>query len=271
MKKFISLLIIVSIISCNILTPSKALSFSLLESKLEYEDKDLSFNTIYPASFWSSTTGIILKYTGIAVAAFMFTYFTAGAGGAVSAGIIAKFIGGSIGTYILGLSGGAAINAGLAFLGGGAVAAGGLGILGGISVVSAVSSVALTAALSNAFSQIPSGTHKKTITLIKPRLFWDNISPSVDNELKELKSTLEEISKNGGTEKQAKKITRLLKKIDKRLNQVNTIFTNKHTAYNYLFLAIIRYNMNDFEGSKEAVINARKYADPEKSSVLDYV
>ena len=50
----------------------------------------------------------------------------------------------------------AIINAGLALLGGGAVAAGGLGMLGGVSVLSAVGSVALSAAIDVVIGQMPS-------------------------------------------------------------------------------------------------------------------
>ncbi|MBQ3446690.1 MAG: hypothetical protein IJG37_03490, partial [Synergistaceae bacterium] len=143
-RKHIAVLVIVSLLSLNTLTPAQAFwPFGSSGST----GKDLRFETVYPVSFWKSTTGKILMYTGIAVTVAVITYFSAGTGTAASAGVIAKFIGGTIGSWWFGLSGGAAINAGLALLGGGAVAAGGLGILGGVSVLSAVGSVALSAAI----------------------------------------------------------------------------------------------------------------------------
>ena len=43
-------------------------------------NKDLNFEAVYPVSFWSSTTGQILKYTSIATVVGVITYFTIGAG-----------------------------------------------------------------------------------------------------------------------------------------------------------------------------------------------
>ena len=214
--------------------------------------------------------GKVLIATTVAAILASVTYFSAGTGTAASAGVIAKFIGGTLGSWVYGLSGGAAINAGLALLGGGAVSAGGFGILGGISVINAVGSLALSAAIDTALSQVPSGTHSKSITLIKPRLFWDYVSPVVKDEMKELKSALDEIAK-GGNDAQAKRVTELLNTIDGKLAQEANTKRDEYTAYNYLFLAIIRYNMNNFDASRIAVMWARKFTDPEKSSVLDYV
>ena len=155
---------------------------------------------------------------------------------------------------------------------GGAVLTGGLGILGGISVIGAVgSSVALTAVFDITASQIPSGTHRKTITLIKPRLFWNYVSPVVKSEMKELKNTLDDIAKKGETQERTKRAAELLEIIDSKLTEENKGNANEYTAYNYLFLAIIRYHMNKLGEAKTAVSWARDYIDPEKSSVLDYV
>ena len=266
-KKFIACLVIISLFSLNTLTPAQAFwPFSSSEPG----NKDLSFATIYPVPFWKTTMGKVLIATTVAAILASVTYFSAGTGTAASAGVIAKFIGGTLGSWVYGLSGGAAINAGLALLGGGAVSAGGFGILGGISVINAVGSLALSAAIDTALSQVPSGTHSKSITLIKPRLFWDYVSPVVKDEMKELKSALDEIAK-GGNDAQAKRVTELLNTIDWKLAQEANTKRDEYTAYNYLFLAIIRYNMNNFDASRIAVMWARKFTDPEKSSVLDYV
>ena len=210
-------------------------------------------------------------YTGIATVVAVVTYFSAGTGTAASAGIIAKFIGGQIGAWVYGLSGGAAINAGLALLGGGAVVAGGLGIIGGVSVLSAVGSIALTAALEIAGAQLPSGTHSSTIRLIKPRLLRENFSPVVESETKELYDILDDIAKTGGTETQAKRVVQLMNNIDIKLAKETRAKTDKYTAYNYLFMAIINYNLNRFDVSRDALAQARRLADPEYLSVVDYV
>ena len=36
-------------------------------------------------------------------------------------------------------------------------------------------------------------------------------------------------------------------------------------------MAIIRYNLNDFDGARMAIRQARNFTDPERSSVVDYV
>ena len=266
-RKYIAALVIVSLLSLNTLTPAQA--FWPFGSS-EPTGKDLRFRTVYPASFWKSTTGKILMYTGIAVGVAIITYFSAGTGTAASAGIIAKFVGGTMGSWWFGLSGGAAINAGLALLGGGAVAAGGLGIIGGVSVLSAVGSVALSAAIDAAVGQIPSGTHTKTITLIKPRLLRDNVSPAVKSEMEELYNLLDKIAE-GGTDAQAKRVVQLMTSIDSKLTRETRAKSDEYTAYNYLFMAIIRYNLNNFDGAREASRQARRFTDSERSSVLDYV
>ncbi|MBQ7169210.1 MAG: tetratricopeptide repeat protein [Synergistaceae bacterium] len=266
-RKHIAVLVIVSLLSLNTLTPAQAFwPFGSSGST----GKDLRFETVYPVSFWKSTTGKILMYTGIAVTVAVITYFSAGTGTAASAGVIAKFIGGTIGSWWFGLSGGAAINAGLALLGGGAVAAGGLGILGGVSVLSAVGSVALSAAIDTAIGHVPSGTHAKTITLIKPRLLRDNVSPVVKSEMKELHTLLDEIAK-GGTDSQAKRAVQLMERIDWKLTLETKSEPDDYTAYNYLLMAVIRYNLNNFDGAREASMGARNFTDTERSSVLDYV
>ena len=266
-RKFIACLLIISLASLNILTPAQA--FWPFGSS-EPNNKDMRFSTVYPVSFWKSTTGKILIYTGIAVIIATTTYFTAGTGTAASAGVIAKFIGGAIGSWVYGLSGGAAINAGLALLGGGAVAAGGLGIIGGVSVLSAVGSVALAAAIDTAIGQIPSGTHQKSIMLIKPRLLRDNVSPAVKDEMKELYDLLDEIAK-GGTQAQANRVVRLMEQIDGKLARETRQTRDEYTAYNYLFMAIIRYNLNKFGEARESIRLARRFTDSERSSVVDYV
>ena len=266
-RKYIAVLVIISLLSLNTLTPAQA--FWPFGSS-EPTERDLRFSTVYPISFWKSTTGKILMYTGLAVGVALVTYFSAGTGTAASAGVIAKFIGGTLGSWVYGLSGGAAINAGLALLGGGAVAAGGFGIIGGVSVLSAVGSVALSAAIDIAVGQVPSGTHSKTIKLIKPRLLHDNVSPAVKDEMKELYTLLDEIAK-GGTEAQAKRVVQLMNNIDLKLERETKTHTDEYTAYNYLFMAIIRYNLNNFDGARSAASMARKYTAKDKSSVLDYV
>lgn len=270
-RKYVAVLVIASLLSLNTLTPAQALwPFGTAEAG----SKDLRFQTIYPVSFWSSTTGTVLKYTGIFVGVAVVTYLSAGAVTWAAGGLFAQIFGAAVGP-ILGLSGAAAVKAGfafLAFLGGGTVAAGGFGALGGLSVLVAISSLPLTAAIVNAASdQIPSGTHSKAITLIKPRLFWDKVSPAVKDEMKELRNILDDIAKTGGNEAQAKRVAELLRMIDTKLN--NEIYSkeDEYTAYNSLLLAIIRYNLNDFDGARSAVNTARKYAADGKSSVLDYV
>ena len=243
-RKYVAVLVIASLLSLNTLTPAQALwPFGTAE----VGSKDLRFQTIYPVSFWSSTTGIVLKYTGIFVGVAVVTYLSAGAVTWAAGGLFAQIFGAAVGP-ILGLSGAAAVKAGfafLAFLGGGTVAAGGFGALGGLSVLVAISSLPLTAAIVNAASdQIPSGTHSKAITLIKPRLFWDKVSPAVKDDMKELRNILDDIAKTGGNEAQAKRVAELLRIIDTKLN--NEIYSkeDEYTAYNSLLLAIIRYNLS---------------------------
>lgn len=273
-KKCVSCLVLIAFLSHCTLTPAQA--FWPL-SEPEPGNKDLRFETVYPVPFWDSTTGTVLKYTGIAVitaGVAVLTYMSAGTVTWAVNGVIAKFIGSAIG-----LSGVAAAKTGfafLAFLGGGTLAAGGYGALGGLCVLTAISSIPLTASLVNATvdkvnDKIPSGTHKKAITLIKPRLFWNNVSPSVKDEMKELRNTLDEIAKTGGNDTQAKRVVELMKAIDRKLSK--EIYTKKdeYTAYNSLFLAIIRYNLNDFDSSRVLANMARRYTASDKSSVLDYV
>ncbi len=270
-KKYISCLVLIAFFSHFTLTP--ALAFWPF-SDPNPGNKDLRFETIYPVPFWNSTTGTIVKYTGIAaitVGVAVLTYMSAGTVTWAVNGVIAKFIGG-----IIGLSGAAAVKTGLAFLaflGGGTLAAGGFGALGGLSVLTAISSLPLTASLVNytvdtVNSQIPSGTHKKAITLIKPRLFWDNVSPVVKDEMKELRNTLDDIAKTGGNDSQAQHVIELMKAID---NELTYAKRDEYTAYNFLLLAIIRYNLNNFDGARSAVKTARLYTASDKSSVLDYV
>ena len=270
-RKCVAVLVIASLLSVNTLTPAQAFwPFGAAESG----NKDLRFETIYPVSFWSSTTGTVLKYTGIAVGVAVVTYLSAGAVTWAAGGLFAQIFGATVGP-LLGLSGAAAVKAGfafLAFLGGGTVAAGGFGALGGLSVLVAIGSLPLTAAIMNVTAeQIPSGTHSKAITLIKPRLFWDNVSPVVKNEMKELRNTLDNIAKTGGNDAQAKYVAELLGIIDGKLNSEILSKEDEYTAYNALLLAIIRYNLNNFDGSRSAADTARKYAADDKSSVLDYV
>ena len=273
-KKIISIITLFAFLSFIFVTPNQAYGWWWSSDP---NNKDLTFETVYPTPFWSTTTGTILKYTGLAIIVFTITYFTAGGGTAASAGVIAKFIGAQVGSWVYGLAGGAAINAGLALLGGGTVAAGGLGILGGISVISAVGSLAMTAAVDAAMGQVPAGTHNQSIALMRPRLFFDLVSPVVKDDLNELKSTLEEISEKGGTDSQAQKVTQLLEKIDSKLwNEIRgKVYAGKeaddYTAYNCLLLAVIRYNLRKYDEAKRVIQTGRKYVNPEKSSVLDYV
>ena len=268
-KKIISVITLFAFLSFIFVTPNQA---SAWWWSSDPNNKDLTFETVYPTPFWSTTTGTILKYTGLAIIVFTITYFTAGGGTAASAGVIAKFIGAQVGSWVYGLAGGAAINAGLALLGGGTVAAGGLGILGGISVISAVGSLAMTAAVDAAMGQIPAGTHNQSIALMRPRLFFDLVSPAVKDDLNELKSTLEEISEKGGTDSQAQKVTKLLEKIESKLYyEIYLKEDDDYTAYNCLLLAVIRYNLRKYDEAKRVIQTGRKYVNPEKSSVLDYV
>ena len=270
-RKYIAIIVIISLLSLNTLTPAQAF-WPFGDS--EPTGKDLRFETVYPVSFWSSTTGTVLKYTGIAVGVAVITYLSAGAVTWAAGGLFAQIFGATVGP-LLGLSGAAAVKAGfafLAFLGGGTLAAGGFGALGGLSVLVAIGSLPLTAAIMNVTAdQIPSGTHSKAITLIKPRLFWDNVSPAVEYDMKELRNTLDDIAETGGNEAQARRITELLSIIDRKLTEEVYSKNDKYTAYNLLFMAIIRYNLNNFDGARDAVQKARKFTDPERSSVLDYV
>ena len=209
-RKYIAVLVITSLLSFNILTPAQA--FWPFGSS-EPTGKDMRFSTVYPVSFWSSTTGTVLKYTGIAVGVAVVTYLSAGAVTWAAGGLFAQIFGATVGP-LMGLSGAAAVKAGfafLAFLGGGTVAAGGFGALGGLSVLVAIGSLPLTAAIMNVTAnQIPSGTHSKAITLIKPRLFWDDVSSVVNDNMKELRNTLDEIAETGGNEAQAKRVVQLM-------------------------------------------------------------
>ena len=270
-RKYIAVLVIVSLLSLNTLTPAQAFwPFGNSDPM----GKDMRFSTVYPVSFWSSTTGTVLKYTGIAVGVAVVTYLSAGAVTWAAGGLFAQIFGATVGP-LLGLSGAAAVKAGfafLAFLGGGTVAAGGFGALGGLSVLVAIGSLPLTAAIMNVTAnQIPSGTHSKAITLIKPRLFWDNVSPVVKDNMKELRNTLDDIAKTGGNEAQARHVAELLNTIDRKLTIDVHNKKDEYTAYNYLFMAIIRYNLNNFDGARMAIRQARNFTDPERSSVVDYV
>lgn len=259
-RKYIAVLVIISLLSLNTLTPAQAFwPFS----EPEPGNKDLRFETVYPVSFWNSTTGTVLKYTGISAVAFVATWLSGGAASVVAVKVMSSFFLGPV----LSVAGISVAMAGMNFLLTDIVA-GGLAILGITCVLSAVSSVVLTATVN---SQIPSGTYTKAVKLIKPRLFWDNVSPSVKDEMKELRNTLDEIAKTGGNDTQAKRVVELMKAIDRKLNNIIYSTATEYTAYNALFLAIIRYNLNDFDGARSAVKIARLYTASDKSSVLDYV
>lgn len=256
-RKHIALLVIISLLSLNTLTPAQAFwPFS----DPEPGNKDLRFETVYPVSFWESTTGTVLKYTGIGAVAFVVTWLSGGTVSVVAVKVMSSFFLGPV----LSVAGISVAMAGMNFLLTDIVA-GGLAILGITSVLVAVSNVALTAAIN---SQMPSGTYTKAIKLIKPRLFWDNVSPVVKDEMKELRNTLDDIAKTGGNDSQAQHVVELMKTIDKELTYAKR---DEYTAYNFLFLAIIRYNLNDFDGARSAVKTARLYTANDKSSVLDYV
>ena len=56
MKKLISVILILSLVSTQAALPNKA--YAWWWSDPQPMNKDLSFRTIYPVPFWSSTTGI---------------------------------------------------------------------------------------------------------------------------------------------------------------------------------------------------------------------
>ena len=106
---------------------------------------DITFNEVYPPSFWTTAMGKVLIALGFALAfagATAFIVATAGTGGAMLGAAGAWFT--TVGSFVGGLAGvgSGAAAAGLAILGGGTIASGGFGIAGGVFVISALTGAA---------------------------------------------------------------------------------------------------------------------------------
>lgn len=106
---------------------------------------DITFEEVYPPSFWDTAIADILIALGFALVfagAAAFTVATAGTGGAMLGAAGAWFT--TVGSFVGGLAGvgSGAAAAGLAILGGGTIASGGFGMAGGIFVISALTGAA---------------------------------------------------------------------------------------------------------------------------------
>ena len=234
-------------------------------SKANPHGKDVRFSTIYPTPFLSTRTGKVTLYLASAAAVMAVTYFTAGTGTAAAAGPITTFVGGSIGG-VMGLHGIAAVNAGLAMLGGGTVASGYFGILGGIAVLNGIGDIALALAVDTALSNLPENSHHGFVQLIKLKPFFSPISRAVKKDLKEFEAAWEEADED--PEKAEFYASRLERALSAEIDRAAEDDT---TAYNNLLLSILRYNNGDFDEARSAAAAARRFVDPMRSSVLDYV
>ena len=244
-------------------------------------NKDLSFRTIYPVPFWSSTTGQVLKYTGIAAVVGVITYFTVGAGAMSAAVALTEAATPSLAGLLWSLlTGNITVVIDIAtfvwnYVAVKSIIGGTFAIIAGITALCAVGDLAIAGAihlaLDYAVDQVPTGTHQNELDLIKPAVFYGLTSDVVKDDLKELKSALKDFSKKP-EKTQAQNIVSLMEKIDNRLS-TSERYKNADdtTAYNYLLMAIIRYDLEKFESAKEALNQARKYTAPDKTSVLDYI
>ncbi|MBQ6981018.1 MAG: hypothetical protein IJQ15_01165 [Synergistaceae bacterium] len=245
-----------------------------LFTKTNPMNKDLRFSVVYPKQFWDTKTGAVLKYTVITAVVGAVTYFTVGAGAmtAVSAllaqatpGMLSLFW--AIGTLdVIGIGTWIASYMAVSSIVGGSFA-----VISGITALCAVGDLAIAGAIYAALGYVPSGgKHRDEMEIIKPSLFYDNLSPVIKDDLKEARKALKLFTKEHD-KSQAERFMSLLRKVDSKLYDQVLRVKDDTTAYNYLMMAVIRYNLDNFSGAEDALRQARNYADPSKSSVLDYI
>ena len=138
---------------------------------------------------------------------------------------------------------------------------GSFAIIAGVTALCAVGDLAVAGAIYAALVYVPSGgEHRDELEIIKPGLFYGNLSPAVKDDLKGAREALELFTKDHD-KSHAERFVFLLRKIDAKLSDEVIRVKDDTTAYNYLMMAVIRYNLDDFSGAEEALTQARKYAD----------
>lgn len=271
-KKYILFIIIASILSFNVLTPAQAYGWGWWGSNPM--NKDLRFSVVYPTPFWNTTTGAVLKYTAIAVVVGAVTYFTVGTAAAAALSALVAEATPGLGSLIWIILTGdwAGLLAWLAsLLAVESIVGGSLAIIAGVTALCAVGDLAIAGAIYTALDYVPSGgEHRDEMEIIKPGLFYGNLSPVVKDDLKEAQKDLELFTKEH-KKSQAELFVSSLRRIDAKLSDEVKRVKDDTTAYNYLMMAVIRYDLDDFSGAEDALNQARKYSDPSKSSVLDYI
>ena len=277
MKKLVSIILIFSILSTQAAIPQKAYAW-WWSSEPQPMNKDLRFETLYPGSFWSSTTGQVLKYTSIAAVVGVITYFPIGTAAitAVSA-LVAEATPGGV-SLLLALFTGSWMDV-LAWFSSyfavQSIIGSSFAVIASVTALCAVGDLAIAGAihlaLNYAADKVTTGTHRDELDLIKPALFYGFTSPAVKDDLKALKKALDTFSSKPDQNK-AREIVSLLEKIDRRLTEINNkLSPDDTTAYNYLLSAIIRYDLEQYSAAKSALDLARQYTAYDKSSVLDYI
>ncbi len=294
MKKLIAVLLIASLFNLQILIPSPmsskayAISWSLFGETSEC-NKDLSFTKIYPIPFWQTTTGAVIKYSVIAAGVAVTTYFTVGIGAMTLLATLTELATPGIGGMVWALLTFSWFDAFTAWVGYAigtaaveAVLSGSFAVIAGISVLCAIGDLAIAGAihlaLDYAADQIPNGTHSNELDIVKPKLFHDNISPAVKDDLKILQKVLDDFASEKGElsykKAQAKHVVALLEMIDAKLYNecvYNSDEAKNYMAYNYLLSAIINYNLEKFDTARERLSQAERLAAPAKMGACYYI
>ena len=148
-------------------------------------------------------------------------------------------------------------------------------VIASVTALCAIGDLAIAGAvhlaLNYAADQVPTGTHRDELDLIKPAVFYGFTSSAVKDDLKSLRKALDAFSSKPDKVK-ADEIISLLEKIDAKLTEINNNSSpDDTTAYNYLLSAIIRYDLEQYSAAKTSLDLARKYTAYDKSSVVDYI
>lgn len=265
MRKLVSIILILSILATQTVVPQKAYAW-WWSSQPQPLNKDMRFETLYPVPFWSSTTGQVTKYIGIAVVIGTITYFTVGTGtvAAVSA-LVAEATLGTVGLLWAVFTGSwMDIAAWFAsYFAVQSIVGSSFAIIASVTALCAIGDLAIAGAvhlaLNYATDQLPTGTHRDALDLIKPAVFYGFTSPALKDDLKTLRKAIDTFSSKPDKIK-TDEIVSLLQKIDAKLTEINhNLSPDDTTAYNYLLSAIIRYDLEQYPAAKTALDLARKY------------
>ncbi len=155
------------------------------------------------------------------------------------------------------------------------IVGGSFAVIASVTALCAIGDLAIAGAvhiaLNYAADQLPTGTHRDELDLIKPAVFYGFTSPAVKDDLKTLRKALDAFS-NEPNKNKAAEIISLLQEIDAKLTEINNNSSpDDTTTYNYLLSAIIRYDLEQYSAAKNALDLARKYTAYDKSSVVDYI